>query len=66
MPSPTETHVRHFIRPLSVFSFCGQIVIRRDGSLSAKELPLCAECKRYRDKAAQLFGARRTKTGSDR
>ena len=61
MTPPSQTTVRHAIRPLSAFSFCGQFIAApRDGHHAApKDLPLCPECKRNRDKAALLFGGRR-------
>ncbi len=57
----SQTDVRHVVRPLSVFSFCGQIVggPGDERQRATKDLPLCPECKRYRDKAALLFGGRR-------
>jgi hypothetical protein len=61
MHPSSRTNVRHAIRPLSVFSFCGQFIAasRDDHQAAHKDLPLCPECKRYRDKAALLFGSRR-------
>ncbi len=60
MNPPSQTNVRHAIRPLSVFSFCGQFIAAPyDHHAAPKDLPLCPDCKRYRDKAALLFGGRR-------
>ena len=59
---PPQTGVRHAIRPLSVFSFCGQpITGSRDERQLDKDLPLCPDCKRHRDEATLLFGGRRRK-----
>lgn len=45
--------VRHSIRPLNTFSFCGRpIAAPREYLESTKDLPPCPECKRARDKAA--------------
>ncbi|MGA2113636.1 MAG: hypothetical protein ABSH56_02660 [Bryobacteraceae bacterium] len=61
MHSPLQTSVRHAIRPLSVFSFCGQFIAtaRDEHPAAPKDLPLCPECKRYRAEAALLFGGKR-------
>ena len=52
MTPHTQTNIRHSIRPLSVFSFCGEPIVRpRDEyRLETKELPQCPECKRVRDR----------------
>jgi hypothetical protein len=61
MNSPSQANVRHAIRPLSVFSFCGQFIAaaRDDHRAAPKNQPLCPECKRTRDEAALLFGGKR-------
>ena len=49
-----QTNVRHSIRPLNVFSFCGQpIAAPRDQYYPAtRDLPPCPECQRARDRFA--------------
>jgi hypothetical protein len=53
----SQTNVRHSIRPLNVFSFCGQFIAApRDQYFPAtRNLPLCPECKRARDQAALVL-----------
>jgi hypothetical protein len=55
-----HTDVRHSIRPLSVFSFCGQpmAALRDEYQLTTKDLPPCPECRRARDKAVLMHGGR--------
>ena len=50
--------VRHSLRPLSVYSFCGWPIAESRGGYfeSSKDLPLCGECKRARDRAWQMRG----------
>jgi hypothetical protein len=56
----TQTTTRHRIRPLSVFTFCGQPIAapHDEYHLLTKDLPPCPECKRARDKAALTLGGR--------
>src|ERR1019366_615266 len=58
MTLQSQTYVRHSIRPLNVFSFCGQPIPAPHGQyhLATKDLPPCPECKRARDKAALTLG----------
>jgi hypothetical protein len=58
VPLQLQTYVRHSIRPLSVFSFCGQPIAVPLGQyhLATKDLPPCPECKRAREKAALMRG----------
>jgi hypothetical protein len=60
MTQNSPSQIRHMIRPLSVFSFCGQpIAARRDEYQTAtKGLPPCMECQRARDKAQRMLGGR--------
>jgi hypothetical protein len=53
----SQVNVRHSIRPLNVFSFCGQpIAAPRDQYYPAtKDLPPCPECKRARAQAALVL-----------
>jgi hypothetical protein len=53
----SQTNVRHSIRPLNVFSFCGQpIAAPRDEYYPAtRDLPPCPACKRARDRAALVL-----------
>ena len=57
MPRNSPTRIRHSIRPLSVFSFCGRpIAAPRDQYyLSTKDLPPCRECQRARERAQQML-----------
>jgi hypothetical protein len=58
MTPHSQTRVRHSIRPLNIFSYCGQPIATPQGQyhLATKDLPLCPECKRARDKAAMTVG----------
>jgi hypothetical protein len=60
MTQNLSTRVRHSIRPLSVFSFCGQPIAapRDEYHLATKGLPPCMECQRARDRAQQMLGGR--------
>ena len=60
MTQDSAIRIRHHIRPLSVFSFCGQPIVapRDEYHLITKDLPPCTECQRARDKAQQLLGGR--------
>lgn len=60
MTRNSTTRIRHSIRPLSVFSYCGlRIAAPREEYYSeTKDLPLCSECQRARDRAQQLLGGR--------
>ena len=57
MTPNSRTRVRHSVRPLNVFSFCGQpIAAPRDEYYPAtRELPPCPECKRARDQVALVL-----------
>jgi hypothetical protein len=50
----TQTNTRHRIRPLNVFTFCGQPIAaaRDEYNLLTKNLPACPACKRAHDRAA--------------
>jgi hypothetical protein len=52
--------IRHSIRPLSVFSFCGQPIAapRDEYHVSTKDLPPCTECQRARERAQQMLGGK--------
>jgi len=54
----SRTRVRHSVRPLNVFSFCGEPITasRDEYHLLTKDLPPCPKCKRVRDKAARARG----------
>jgi hypothetical protein len=60
MAQTLATQIRHRIRPLSVFSFCGQPIVapRDEYHLTTKDLPPCAECQRARERAQQMLGGR--------
>jgi hypothetical protein len=49
----SQTNVRHSIRPLNVFSFCGQpIAAPREYYPATRDLPACPQCKRALSQAA--------------
>jgi hypothetical protein len=56
----SQPNVRHSIRPLNVFSFCGQRIAarREEYAQSSKSLPPCPECERARTEAALMRGGR--------
>ena len=60
----SQTNVRHSIRPLNVFSFCGQpIAAPRDEYYPAtRDLPPCPQCKRARDQAALALAGLTSRT----
>jgi hypothetical protein len=62
----SQTNVRHSIRPLNVFSFCGQpIGAPRDEYFPAtRDLPPCPECKRAREQVALALARSTSKAGA--
>ena len=60
MTPNSRTRVRHSVRPLNVFSFCGEPIVapRDEYNLLTKDLPPCPECKRARDKVALALGGK--------
>ena len=60
MANSSPSRIRHSIRPLSVFSFCGQPIAapRDEYHTSTKDLPPCAECQRARERAQQMLGGK--------
>ncbi len=60
MTQYSPTRIRHSIRPLSVFSFCGQPIAapRDEYHVTTKDLPLCTECQRARERAQQILGGK--------
>ena len=60
MANSSTNRIRHSIRPLSVFSFCGQPIAapRDEYHLSTKDLPPCTECQRARERAQQMLGGK--------
>ena len=57
MTTHTQLQVRHSLRPLNVFSFCGQPISAPRGEyLSAtRDLPPCPDCERARTRAVQFL-----------
>jgi hypothetical protein len=53
----SQTNVRHSIRPLNVFSFCGQPIAapRHEYYPATRDLPACPQCKRARDQVALVL-----------
>ena len=60
MTEPSAIQIRHRIRPLSVFSFCGQPIAapRDEYHMATKDLPPCAECQRARQRAQEMLGGK--------
>jgi hypothetical protein len=60
MTQYSPTRIRHSIRPLSVFSFCGQPIAasRDEYHVTTKDLPPCTECQRARERAQQILGGK--------
>ena len=60
MANSSPNRIRHSIRPLSVFSFCGQPIAapRDEYHMSTKDLPPCTECQRARERAQQMLGGK--------
>jgi hypothetical protein len=60
MTSNSKRYVRHSVRPLNVFSFCGEPIVasRDEYHLLTKDLPPCPECRRARDKVALELGGK--------
>ena len=60
MTQPSASQVRHSMRPLSVFSYCGQPIAapRDEYHMATKDLPPCAECLRARKRAQQMTGGK--------
>jgi hypothetical protein len=60
MTQPSPIQIRHRIRPLSVFSFCGQPIAapRDEYHMATKDLPPCTECQRARQRAQQMLGGK--------
>ena len=60
----SHTDVRHSIRPLNVFSYCGRpIAAPRDQYYPAtRDLPPCPECKRARAQTALVLAGLTSKT----
>jgi hypothetical protein len=60
MTSNSLNQIRHSIRPLSVFSFCGQPIAapREEYHQTTKGLPPCMECERARERARQMLGGK--------
>ena len=63
MPVRQRTMVRHCIRPLNVFSFCGEPITDpiAEYHLLTRNLPLCPACKRARDNAVIALGRKTRK-----
>jgi len=60
MTQDSAFQLRHRIRPLSVFTFCGQPITapRHEYHIITKDLPPCTECRRASDRAQQLLGGK--------
>ena len=68
MTTQTPLQVRHSLRPLNVFTFCGQPISAPRGEylLAARDLPPCLECQRARNRAAWMLGRNRPLAGPGR
>jgi hypothetical protein len=60
MTQYSPTRIRHNIRPLRVFSFCGQPIAapRDEYHTTTRDLPPCTECQRARERAQQILGGK--------
>jgi len=61
MTPQSRRPVRHSVRPLSVFTFCGETLAapRDEYHERTKDLQPCPECKRARDEAEAVLGGKR-------
>jgi hypothetical protein len=61
MAPQSSAQVRHSVRPLNTFSFCGEHIAqsRQEYHLLTKDLPQCPECQRVRDQAVLTLGRKR-------
>ena len=57
MTTQTQLQVRHSLRPLNVFSFCGQPIAEPRGEylLATRDLPSCPDCQRARNRAVWML-----------
>jgi hypothetical protein len=57
MTTQTQFQVRHAIRPLNVFTFCGQpiSVSRGEYVLATRDLTPCPDCQRARNRAVWML-----------
>jgi hypothetical protein len=60
MTQHSTTRIRHSIRPLSVFTFCGQPIAAPldEYHQATKDLPVCTECQRARERALQALAGK--------
>jgi hypothetical protein len=60
MTTRTQPTVRHSLRPLNVFTFCGQpIPVPRDEYLRATQnLPPCPDCQQARNRVVRMLGTK--------
>ena len=58
MTTETQLEFRHSLRPLNVFSFCGQPVAapRAEYLQATRDLPPCPNCRRAQDAVARTLG----------
>ncbi len=54
----TQLQFRHSLRPLNVFSFCGEPITAPRGEYLrvTRDLPPCPDCQNARNEAAQMLG----------
>jgi len=59
--TPDNSRFRHTVRPLSLFTFCGETIgaPREEYQQVNRNLPPCPECRRVRDEALMLLGGKR-------
>jgi hypothetical protein len=57
----TTRNFRHTLRPLSLFTFCGEAIAARGDEYQrlTRDLPLCPECRRVRDEALKAIAGKR-------
>jgi hypothetical protein len=61
MTAHRETLVRHTLRPLNVFTYCGQPTVgsRAEYLRATRHLPPCPDCQRARDRVMLMLQPKR-------
>jgi hypothetical protein len=56
----TQLQFRHTLRPLNVFSFCGQTIsgARDEYIRASRDLPPCPECQQARNRVVRVLAAK--------
>jgi hypothetical protein len=66
MTTQTQLQCRHSLRPLSVFSFCGQPIAapREEYVRTTRNLPPCLDCQNARNRAARTLATNYRPSGA--